>query len=299
MMLAANISTARFIDDNKIPGIYRIHEEPFEDNIRALQRFLFNFGASKSMAGGKLQKRITRSLQAFEGKPEAQVLNILTLRSMQQAKYSAHNVGHFGLGFSHYTHFTSPIRRYPDLIAHRLIKSVLYSQYRKYAMDESDLETAATMLSACEQRSVKAERQLIAIKKARFIKQFEGETFVGLISSVTKFGVFVSLREYDVDGLVKIEALGDDRFIFDEENLRLVGKRTGIAYVIGDTVEVEVVSADTEAGKVEFRLSGENLVRAPSRDNRKNRKDVQKRGKAPNDRRSVRKERVSKRRRKT
>ncbi len=296
MMLAANISTARFIDEHNIPGIYRIHEEPFDDNIKTLQRFLFNFGAQKSMTGGKLQKKITRALQAFEGKPEAQVLNILTLRSMQQAKYSSHNVGHFGLGFSHYSHFTSPIRRYPDLIAHRLIKSIIYPAYSSYQMEEGDLESAATMLSACEQRSVKAERQVIAIKKARFIKQFEGEEFEGLISSVTKFGVFVLLRAYDVDGLVKIEDLGDDRFIFDEENLRLFGKRSGMSYSIGDVVQVLVASVDTEAGRIGFQLAGSEEIGAPTRDAKKNRKNVQKRGKTKNHSRGVRKERISKRR---
>ena len=147
---------------------------------------------------------------------------------------------------------------------------------------------------------MKAERQVISIKKARFIKQFEGQEFEGLISSVTKFGVFVLLRAYDVDGLIKLEELGDDRFIFDEENLKLFGKRTGISYSIGDTVKVEVVRVDTEAGKVEFRLSADHEVpRAPTRDAKKNRKDVQKRRKVKNHSRGVRKERISKRRGKT
>lgn len=297
LMLAANISTARFLDESDIPAIYRVHEEPYEDSIQALQRFLFNFGGNRSMSGGKLQKKITRALQAFENKPEAQILNILTLRSMQQARYSSENVGHFGLGFSHYTHFTSPIRRYPDLIAHRLIKSVLYSTYRKHRMSEDELSSAATMLSACEQRSTKAERQLISIKKARFISRFIGDEFDGIISSVAKFGVFVLLRAYDVDGLVKVEELGNDRFIFDDENLRLVGKRTGIAYGIGDPIRVQVVQAETETGKIEFRLAG--AKGAPTTNAKKNRKNVQKRGTAEDDRRRVREERVSKRRRKT
>ncbi len=296
LMLVANVSTARFFAEADVPGIYRVHEEPFEESIKALQRFLFNFGGNRSMSGGKLQKKITRALQAFENKPEAQILNILTLRSMQQAKYSPVNVGHFGLGFSHYSHFTSPIRRYPDLIAHRLIKSVLYPGYRGLRMTQEDLATAATMLSACEQRSVKAERQLISIKKARFISRFTGDEFEGMISSVAKFGVFVLLRAYDVDGLVKVEELGNDRFVFDEENLRLVGKRTGTTYAIGDQVRVEVVRADSETGKVEFRLAG--VKGAPTTGSKKDRKNVQKRGKTENDRRRVREERVSKRRRK-
>jgi len=313
LMLAANICAARFLDENHVAGIYRIHEEPFEENIQNLQRFLFNFGGQGSMSGGKLQKKLTRALKSFEGKPEAQILNILALRAMQQAKYSHENVGHFGLGFSHYTHFTSPIRRYPDLIAHRQIKSVIYPAYRRYQMTEDDLASASTMLSAHEQRSVKAERQVISIKKARFVSRFIGEEFDGVISSVAKFGVFVMLRAYDVDGLVKTEELGDDRFIFDEQNLRLVGKRNGFAYGLGDIVRVQVVAADTELGKIEFRLAqsfrdeqSEGLEKnqlsetkhASSGHSKTNRKNDQERRKAKDNRRRLRKERISKRRRK-
>ncbi len=255
LMLITNVCTAKFFDANNIEGIYRIHEEPNEDNIETLSKYLYNFGGGASLGEGKLQKKLTKALEAMHGKPGAQVLNILTLRSMNQAKYSANNVGHFGLGFEHYSHFTSPIRRYPDLIAHRQIKSVLYPKYRSLQMTEDDLQSAATMLSGCEQRSVKAERQLIAIKKARFMKKYVGEEFEGMISSVAKFGIFVLLRQFDVDGLVKAENLGNDRFIFDEENLRLVGKRNGMAYTIGDTVRILVASVDTEFGKIDFMLS--------------------------------------------
>lgn len=151
------------------------------------------------------------------------------------------------------------------------------------------------MLSACEQRSVKAERQIISIKKARFIGGFVGDEFDGIISGVVKFGIFVLLRSYDVDGLVKIEELGDDRFIFDDQNLRLVGKRTGISFNIGDAVRVQVVSVDAEVGRVEFRLVGVTSSESAS-GTKKNRKDIQKRGPSKNDRGRSRKERISKRR---
>ncbi len=305
LMLIANISTARYIAGNGVPGIYRIHAEPAEENIQALQRYLYNFGGKAGMGSGKLQKKLTRALQSFEGKPEYQILNILTLRTMNQAKYSNENIGHFGLGFTHYSHFTSPIRRYPDLIAHRIIKSLLYPKYRNLRPTEEGLATATTMLSACEQRSVKAERQLISIKKARFIHGFLGEEFEGIISSVNKFGIFVLLRKYDVDGLVKLEALGDDRWVFDDENLRLVGKHTGKSYNIGETIQVQVASVDADAGKIDFILAGQeesSLAEGPKRASHQNsdadRKDVQKRRTPQNDRGCVRKERVSKRRRK-
>ena len=255
LMLVTNICTAKFLDESKIPGIYRVHEEPDQDNIKNLQRFLFNMGGSRSVMGGNLAKKLTAALESVAGKPEAQILNILTLRTMQQAHYSETNVGHFGLGFSHYSHFTSPIRRYPDLIAHRLIKSVLYDRYHGMLMTEEEVASATTWLSATEQRSTKAERKVISIKKARFIKRFVGEEFDGMVSSVAKFGVFVLLRQYDVDGLIKIEKLGNDRFEFDEENLRLVGRKSGLVYTIGDEVKVRVMSADTDTGKVDFELA--------------------------------------------
>lgn len=255
LMLVTNICTARFLDGAGIPGVYRVHEEPEEENIRALQRYLWNLGGHRSVVGSNLQKKLTKALQSMEGRPEAGILNILTLRTMKQAHYSQDNVGHFGLGFTHYTHFTSPIRRYPDLIAHRLIKSQIYPRYKSMQMTEEELSTATTMLSACEQRSTKAERQVISIKKARFIKKFVGHEFEGIISSVTKFGVFVLLRQYDVDGLVKLEQLGDDRFVFDEDNLRLIGQRRGLRYSIGDSIQVLVAGVDTNLGKVDFELA--------------------------------------------
>jgi ribonuclease R len=319
LMLAANISVARFIDEKQVPGLYRIHEEPFEENVANLQRFLWNFGNESRMEGGKLQKKITKALQSFAGKPEAQILNILTLRTMNQAKYSKDNLGHFGLGFTHYAHFTSPIRRYPDLIIHRITKSLIDPvKFARFRMTEDELGTAGTMLSACEQRSTKAERQLISIKKSRFMERFLGEEFDGMISSVTKFGVFVLLRAYDVDGLIKIEELGNDKFVFDPENLRLIGKRTGRNFCIGDMVRVQVAKIDPEAGRIDFILAEEQPENRPpverpgfvasvkgeersvesSKNSQKTRKDIQKRGKTEDDRRGVRGKRVSKRRRK-
>jgi ribonuclease R len=262
LMLATNICAARFLDEAKIPGIYRIHEEPDPDNIRSLQRYLWNLGGNRSVMGGELAKRLTKALEAMKDKPEAQILNILTLRTMRQARYSGENVGHFGLGFSHYSHFTSPIRRYPDLIAHRIIKSQIYPKYKSMQMSEEELASATTWLSSTEQRSVKAERQVISIKKARFMKKFVGKEFEGIISSVAKFGIFVLLRQYDIDGLVKVEALGKDRFMFDEESLRLIGNRSGLRYCIGDQLTVLVTAVDVETGKIDFSLAGEALDKA-------------------------------------
>ncbi len=259
LMLVANVSVGRYLGEQNVPGIYRIHEEPNEEKIAELQKFLWNFGAKNSLAGkDRLQTKISKSLESFHGKPEQQILSMLTLRAMNQAKYSSQNLGHFGLGFSHYSHFTSPIRRYPDLIAHRLLKSLLIPKYKSWALNEDQLATASSMLSACEQRSVKAERQLVSIKKARFMQKFVGEKFDGVISSVARFGIFVNLRSFDVDGLVKIENLGDDRFSFDPEMLLLLGSRTKVKFKIGDSIEVFVTSVDIDGGKIDFKLTAED-----------------------------------------
>lgn len=292
LMLMANVAVARFFQDQNIPAIYRVHEEPATEAMQNFATFLKVFGYKERVSGGHLQKKISRALEHFRGHPKEHILNMLALRSLAQAKYSAHNVGHFGLGFQDYTHFTSPIRRYPDLIVHRLVKAKLYPRKGYRFMTEGELETAGTVLSACEQRSVKAERQIRAIKKARFMSAHVGEEFDGIISSVTKFGMFVLLRQFDVDGLIRLEELGGDRFDYDEEKLRLVGRKSGMAFEIGDPMRVQVAKVDVDMGQIDFVLP-EDFKHAREKAPR----PLTKRSAPKDHSRGVRKSRVQKRRR--
>lgn len=265
LMLAANVAVAEYLSARDVPALYRIHESPFEDALEILQKYMMTFGGKTKLSGGMLQKKLSRALDEFHGKPESHLINILTLRSMKQAQYSPHNVGHFGLGFENYAHFTSPIRRYPDLIIHRLIKNQILknSPYRLMSLD--DLETAGTMLSAAEQRAAKSERQIKAIKKARFMEKFIGQEFEGMISGVTKFGVFVLLRQYDIDGLIRLGDLAKEPLEYDEDNLRLVAKRSGLSYTIGDALKIKVVDSNIELGQINFELAAETKAKVETK----------------------------------
>ncbi len=254
MMLAANVAVATFFVDKSAPSMFRIHEPPKELMIDKLEVYLNSLGVSVNLSGHGQQKKMTKALKEFEGKPEHKILSMLALRSMSQAKYSLENVGHFGLGFNNYLHFTSPIRRYPDLIVHRQLKAYSKASRTYKKLSEDDISSKSTWLSACEQRSVKAERQLISIKKARFMRQFLGQEFTGYISGIAKFGVFVSLRQYDIDGLVKIEEFPGDRFTYQEEFMKLVGERSGVEFKVGDDLVIQVAAVNEEEGQIDFKL---------------------------------------------
>jgi ribonuclease R len=263
-MLMTNIATARFFEEHQLSGIYRVHENPKPEALKQLSDFAKSLGLSIKPQSPFLQKEIRQAISRLSHSAQSDSFSNLVLRSMKQAKYSAENTGHFGLCFTHYSHFTSPIRRYPDLIAHRVIKSYLKRKSRtseqktQGQLNQEEMQSACTWLSSTEQRAVKAERLIVSIKKARFIQKHLGETHIGTVSSVTKFGVFVTLRQFEVEGLVHVENLSrnpQSRWEFDESHFTLTELRSGRKYSLGDELSVTLVQANIMDGKIDFILS--------------------------------------------
>lgn len=254
-MLAANETVAEHFNKRNFPFIYRIHEQPKEEK---MQRF-FDFASAlgivvRGTKGTITPKDLQKVIENVEDKPESAVINTMLLRSMQQARYSEDNFGHYGLAAEYYTHFTSPIRRYPDLIVHRLIRS--YGQDPSEANQnywENELPEIAEHSSKMERRAVEAEREVDAMKKAEYMMDKVGEEFEGIISSVVKFGLFIELPN-TIEGLIHINELKQDYFHFIENHLALVGERTGLTFKIGQKVRVKVIKADPEERAIDFEL---------------------------------------------
>lgn len=254
LMLLTNVAAARFLKKNNLPGVFRVHDDPPSDALENLRRVLWNFGYTVDFKAGQFQKILSKVLRDFRQHPSGLALQMMVLRSMAQAAYSHKSTGHFGLNFKDYSHFTSPIRRYPDLLVHRIMKSKLYSH--RYPLVETDesLSEKTVLLSACEQRGVKAERQLVSIKKARYMHERLGEEFDAIVTSVVRFGVFVTVEADAIDGLINLERLGGGKTEFDNESFTLqVG---GTKFSLGQILRVRVESADIENGRVDFGLVG-------------------------------------------
>lgn len=262
-MLVANETVAKHFNDLKLPFIYRIHEQPKEEK---MQRF-FDFAAMlgilvKGTKADITPKDLQRVLEQVADKPEEAVINTMLLRSMQQARYSEDNYGHYGLAAEYYTHFTSPIRRYPDLIVHRLIRSYAGNVSEKLKEKwEQDLPDIADHSSRMERRAVETEREVDSMKKAEFMAEKIGEEYDGIISSVTRFGLFVELPN-TIEGLIHVNNLKQDYFHFIENHMALVGERTGMTLKIGQKVKVKVDKADPEAREIDFEfLEAEEVER--------------------------------------
>jgi ribonuclease R len=256
-MLAANETVAEHFFYMQSPFVYRIHEQPDPDKINALRIFAGNFGYNIRIRrnDGVRPAEIQNLLKKVEGTKEEAIISRMTLRSMMQAKYSTECTGHFGLSFDYYCHFTSPIRRYPDLQIHRIIKDYLRGRMneRKLSHYEEILPEVAKHSSETERRAEEAERETDKLKKAQYMESRIGECFTGVVSGVTAWGMFVEL-DNSCEGLVRAADMTDDFYVYDEANMRLVGERTGREFALGQKVEVRVSGADRISRTVDFSL---------------------------------------------
>ncbi|AVO40079.1 ribonuclease R [Simplicispira suum] len=298
-MLAANVCSADFIAQGKQHGLYRVHEGPTPEKQDILRSYLKAMAVGLSISDNPAPSEFQAIAEATKDRPDAQQIHTMLLRSMQQAIYTPNNSGHFGLAFEAYTHFTSPIRRYPDLLVHRVIKSILgNTRYRLPALplpgeahaklskrlaaraqkpgaEPRKKETGAALLetqsweaaglhcSANERRADEASRDVEAWLKCKYMREHLGEEYGGLVSSVTSFGIFVTLDAMYVEGLVHITELGGDYFKFDETRQELRGERSGIRYAIGSRVRVQVSRVDLDGRRIDFRLVNEGEIAAP------------------------------------
>ena len=257
-MLVCNETVSEHMFWTHMPFIYRVHEEPDEEKLKAFTEFSYNLGYPVKLYAGIQPKSLQEVLKKVEGKKEEPVLSKLLLRSMMQARYAPENIGHFGLAATYYSHFTSPIRRYPDLLIHRIIKEFLHGK-----IDEKRVRSlvpivseASKQASEMERVAVDAERELDALKKAEFMQQHIGEVFEGIISSVTNFGLFVELPN-TIEGLVHITSLYDDYYVYDERYMTLIGERTGKEYALGEKIRVLVSNVNLDSREIFFEVEEE------------------------------------------
>lgn len=285
-MLAANETIAEHFCSRKLPFIYRIHEEPKEEKIHRFLDFAAALGILVQHTKGTITPTdLQKVVEEVADKPESMVINTMLLRSMQQAKYSEDNYGHYGLAAQYYTHFTSPIRRYPDLIVHRLIRAYAQNQSEEtQAIWAEKLPEIALHSSQMERRAVDAEREVDSLKKAEFMADHIDEEFDGIISSVVKFGIFVELPN-TIEGLIHMNALKQDYFHYIESHLALVGERTGMTFKIGQKVRIRVMKADPETREIDFELVAaeevENVRIDKNRQQRRQQKSSSQKKKTP------------------
>jgi ribonuclease R len=259
-MLLANRTVARHIDENhagrqatngqKLPFVYRVHPKPDPEKVKDLIEYVKLFGYDVDVQNGTIpSKEMNELIQAIKGQPEEDVIERSALRTMSKAIYDIENIGHYGLGFSNYSHFTSPIRRYPDLIVHRLLKH--YAEGGQ-PVDASTLKAMCEHCSEQERNAEQAERESVKLKQVEYVQEHVGEVFEGVVSGVTKFGVFVELTELLVEGLVHVRDMDDDYYVYDESTYTMRGEHSGRSYRPGDSVTVRIVDANAEKREVDL-----------------------------------------------
>ena len=257
-MLLANKAVATYIGkernkNGKVPFVYRVHDLPNEEKLIDFQLFAHKFGYKIQFDNPKqIARELNRLMQEIDGKPEQAVLQQLAIRCMAKAIYTTNNIGHYGLGFEYYTHFTSPIRRYPDVMVHRLLDKIMLD---KKLPTQDELEYQCKQSSERERAAAEAERASVKYKMAEFMLDRIGEHFEGVISGVKNWGIYVELPQYNCEGLVRAETMRDDVYIFDERKMRMIGKRHDKIYQLGDKVEVKLTAVDIEKKTIDFELA--------------------------------------------
>jgi ribonuclease R len=249
-MLAANVCAADFLKEHEHPALYRIHEGPTPEKLEALRTFMGEVGFGVGGGEKPHAKDYGKLMKQIKERPDAQLLQTVLLRSMQQAVYSPDNVGHFGLAYEAYAHFTSPIRRYPDLLIHRAIKAVLNGEKYK----AKDWNTLGVHCSMTERRADEATRDVTNWLKCFYMQDKIGEVYEGTVAGVTSFGVFVALDGVYVEGLLHVTELGNDYFNYDKARHEMVGERTGVRFRLGDRLTIKVARVDLETSKIDFTL---------------------------------------------
>ena len=259
-MLAANVATARFLEKAEIPTLYRVHAAPEEDKITALRQFLGELGLQLSGGRKPGPKDFQRTMNMIGHRPEKHLIETVMLRSLKQAQYVEANEGHFGLAYSAYTHFTSPIRRFPDLLIHRAIGHLLDSHpVYEFNYTHEDMNRLGKHSSMTERRADEATREVVAWLKCEYMQDKLGQVFKGRISAVTSFGIFVELDDIYVEGLVHVTSLKNDYYNYDSVKHRLVGARGGHVYGLGDPMTVLVARVDLDERKIDFEPAEEEV----------------------------------------
>lgn len=260
-MLSANVATAEFLERHKLLSIYRVHEGPKEVKLTDLKAFLSEIGLSLENNEDLTPKDYSKLLHKITNRPDAEVIQMILLRSMCQAVYSTDNIGHFGLAYPAYTHFTSPIRRYTDLLVHRNIKVILHNS-DKGLFPVEKLQSIANHCSFTERRADEATKEVIKACKCQYLTKYVGHNFVGIISGVTKFGLFVEIKDFYIDGLLHINSLGKDYFIHDPIQHKLIGERTGKIYTLGMEIKVILSKVDLSKRRLDFALSIDDQIKS-------------------------------------
>lgn len=257
-MLLANETVAEEYYWREVPFLYRTHETPDEEKMKKLSTFINNFGYHIHMGNEVRPMEVQKLLGKVEGTPEEALISRLALRSMKQAKYTPENTGHFGLAAKYYTHFTSPIRRYPDLQIHRIIKENLRGRFNeeRKAHYEKILPEVAMQAGVTERRAEEAERETIKLKKVEYMKDRIGEEFEGVISGITKWGAYVELPN-TIEGLVHVTNMRDDHYECWEERYELIGEHTRNVYKLGQAVRVRVLGVDRLQRTIDFEFCGD------------------------------------------